>query len=104
MIQFEGHCSANNGTDSLTFPGHCFCPPFKCTLPELSIVFRFAQVSFGAKGPGSCVLLSEGKRFTGAVDRDSVMSYIGKILPMVEVVDFGYANSREQITGIARCP
>jgi 2-keto-4-pentenoate hydratase len=90
---------------------------------KAALTAETGRALFGANEPGSGVLLSEGKRFTGAtlglsafkkpgleveigyrvkkaiteaVDGDSVMSYIGETLPMVEVVDFGYEDPQGQ--------
>ncbi|MCZ6853569.1 MAG: hypothetical protein O7G86_06590, partial [Gammaproteobacteria bacterium] len=87
---------------------------------KAALTAEAGQKLFGAEGPGSGVLFTSGQRNCGVsldlagfhrpgleveigyrlnaaitqpVNRETVMSKVGEILPMVEVVDIGYADS-----------
>jgi len=87
---------------------------------KAALTAEAGQKLFAAKGPGTGVLFTSGKRESGVVLRladfhragleveigyrlnsavteavtpETVMSVIGEILPMVEVVDLGYADT-----------
>ena len=94
---------------------------------KAALTAEAGQKLFGAVGPGSGVLFAAGKRLSGVsldltdfhrpgleveigyrlsaaitepVNRNTVMSKVGEILPMVEVVDIGYADSQGQQSDI----
>ncbi|MCZ6852897.1 MAG: hypothetical protein O7G86_03160, partial [Gammaproteobacteria bacterium] len=87
---------------------------------KAALTAQAGQKLFGAEGPGSGVLFTAGQRNCGVsldlagfhrpgleveigyrlnaaitepVNRETVMSKVGEILPMVEVVDIGYSDS-----------